>query len=199
MHDAAKETVTRALVGASSSQGGAASPIADQLLPIVYEELRRLASGQMRREAPGHTLQTTALVNEAYLRLVDADAQSWNSRAHFVRIAARAMRQVLIDHARGRRAQKRGGDWIRTPLDENAIPSDSDAIDVLALDEAMQHLAELDPLMAQVVELRFFGGLNVQETAKLLDISPTTVKREWRAARAWLLSEIADEDRADGC
>ena len=160
-------------------------------MPLVYEELRRLARQCMSRERPGHTLQTSALVNEAYLRLVDQKNIRWRDRAHFFGIAARLMRQVLVDYARRRRYAKRGGDARRVPLDEAMIVSEERAADVVALDAALNSLAEIDPRQSQIVELRFFGGLSIEETAEALDVSPATVKREWATARAWLKREIA--------
>jgi RNA polymerase sigma factor (TIGR02999 family) len=159
----------------------------DQLLPTIYDELRKLARSQLRREQPGHTLQTTALVHEAFLRLVDARHSRWDSRAHFFGITARLMRQILVDHARTRDAAKRGGGGAKVPLDE-ALELASKAVrgDVLALDEALQRLESIDHRQSQIVELRFFGGLTVEETSEVLDLSPGTVKREWTLARAWL-------------
>jgi RNA polymerase sigma-70 factor (ECF subfamily) len=158
----------------------------DELMPLVYEELRRLAHQCMRRERQGHTLQTSALVNEAYLRLVDQKSISWQSRAHFLGIAARLMRQVLVDYARKRRYAKRGGDQHRVPLDDVMIISQERAADVMALDEAMNDLAKIDPRQSQIVELRFFGGLSIEETAEVLGVSPGTVMRDWTLAKAWL-------------
>jgi RNA polymerase sigma factor (TIGR02999 family) len=158
----------------------------DELMPLVYEELRRLAHQCMRRERQGHTLQTSALVNEAFLRLVDHKGVSWQNRAHFFGIAARLMRQVLVDYARKRRYTKRGGDRHRVPLDEVMIISQERAADVMALDEALTNLAEIDPRQSQIVELRFFGGLSIEETAEVLAVSPGTVMRDWTLAKAWL-------------
>ncbi len=150
----------------------------DALVPIVYEELRRLAHKYMRGEREGHTLQTTALVNEAYLRLVDLDRMEWRDRAHFFAMAATLMRRILIDHARDRAADKRGGGIIHTPLDGKEVGSPS-GVDVVALDEALNRLAAMDPRQSQIVELRFFGGLTIEETAAVVGISPASVKREW--------------------
>lgn len=162
----------------------------DRLTPLVYEELRRQATRYLRRERPGHTLQTTALIHEAYLRLVDAQDVEWQNRAHFFAIAANLMRRVLVDHARRRGADKRGGSQIRVPLDEAAAVADETDIDLLAIDEALNRLAAIDEQQARVVELRFFSGLSVEETAAALGVSTTTVKRDWRVARAWLRREI---------
>ena len=165
----------------------------NELFTLVYAELRRIASREMRREQPGRTLQTTALVHEAYLRLLKDASLSFESRAHFLGIAARAMREILIEHARGRGARKRGGGAVRLTLDDVTAPVAAPSIDVLALDEALQRLARLDERHARVVELRYFGGLSVEETAAALDLSPATVKRAWTLARAWLYRELAGE------
>ena len=162
----------------------------DSLLPVVYQELKRLAAGYLRRERPGYTLQPTALVNEAYLRLLKDDPQRWQNRAHFCAIAAHSMRQILIERARARDAQKRGGPRARVTLDEALMAGGERSIDLVALDEALERLAAIDPGQARLVELRFFGGLTVEETADALDISPATVKRHWTVARAWLAREL---------
>ena len=161
----------------------------DRLMPIVYGELRRLAHHYMRGERSGHTLETTALVNEAYLRLVGIDALQWRDRAHFFAMAATLMRRVLVDYARQRARDKRGAGVSVTSLDENAVAPQS-AVDVLALDEALDRLAVVDPQQSRVVELRFFAGLSVQETAEALGISPATVKRDWATAKLWLYNEL---------
>ena len=163
----------------------------DSLLPLVYQELRRLAAGYLRREKPGQTLQPTALVHEAYLKLLKDRPERWQNRAHFCAIAAHAMRQILIERARARDALKRGGGQPRVTFDEGlpaAAPGQS--IDMLALDAALDRLAALDPGQARIVELRFFGGLSIEETAEAMNISPATVKRHWAAARAWLAKEL---------
>jgi RNA polymerase sigma factor (TIGR02999 family) len=162
----------------------------ERLVPVVHAELRRLARREMRRERPEHTLQTTALVNEAYLRLVDVRGVSWNDRAHFFAMAARLMRRVLVDHARSRRYQKRGGGTKAVPFEEGLAVAPQPGTDLVALDDALLALAELDPRKSQVVELRFFGGLSVEETAAALDVSPSTVLRDWRLAKSWLLREL---------
>jgi RNA polymerase sigma factor (TIGR02999 family) len=161
----------------------------DALVPIVYEELRRLAHHYMRGERAGHTLQTTALVNEAYLRLADLDRMEWRDRAHFFAMAATLMRRILVDHARDRARDKRGGRVVLTSLDGKEIASASN-VDVLALDEALDRLTAMDRQQSRIVELRFFGGLTIEETAAALDISPATVKREWTSAKAWLHQQL---------
>ena len=162
----------------------------DSLLPLVYQELRRLAAGYLRRERPGYTLQPTALVNEAYLRLLKDDPQRWQNRAHFCAIAAHSMRQILIERARARDAQKRGGPRARVTLDDALVAGGERSIDLVALDEALERLAVIHPGQARLVELRFFGGLTVEETAEAMNMSPATVKRHWTVARAWLAREL---------
>ena len=163
----------------------------NQLLPAVYAELRRQADRFMRRQSPGHSLQATALVHEAYLRLVGREPVEWQSRAHFFGVAAKAMRSILVDHARARRAAKRGGGTLHLSL--GAADSGGrlePELDVEALDEALARLAEIDPEKGRLVELRYFGGLSIEETAEVLDVSPATVKRQWSLARAWLRREL---------
>jgi len=162
----------------------------DSLLPLVYKELRRLAAGYLRREKPGQTLQPTALVHEAYMRLMKDRPDRWQNRAHFCAIAAHSMRQILIERARARGAAKRGGVRHRVTLDDALAASEDRSIDLLALDEALERLAAIDPEQARLVELRFFGGLTVEETAEAMDISPATVKRHWTIAKAWLTREL---------
>ena len=162
-----------------------------RLVSLVYRDLHRLAVTCMRRERSDHTLQATALVNEAYLRLVAQKRTEWKGRAHFFGIAARLMRQILVEHARTRHAVKRGGTLAKLPLDPGLELSAAKAPELLQLDEALESLAHLDPQQAQVVELRFFGGLTVEETAEALSISPRTVKRDWAVARAWLHGELS--------
>jgi RNA polymerase sigma factor (TIGR02999 family) len=164
-----------------------------QLMPLVYDELRRLAASYLRRERPGQTLQATALVHEAYVRLIGEKAQPWQNRAHFLAIAALSMRQILVQRARARKAAKRGGDPERIVLDEQllAAPSSSQSeIDLVALDAALEKLATLNERQARIVELRYFGGLSVEEAGDVLGISPATVKRDWTLARAWLRREL---------
>jgi RNA polymerase sigma factor (TIGR02999 family) len=162
----------------------------EELIPLLYEELRSLAGYYMRRQKPGHTLQTTALVHEAYLKLVGDRGENWESRAHFMKVAARAMRSVLVDHERRRKACKRGGGREREPLVEASALTENPSHTVLDLDEALDRLSGIDPLTGQVVELRFFGGVSVEEAARALGISESTVKREWRVAKAWLKNEM---------
>ena len=168
----------------------------DSLLPIVYQELRRLAASYLRRERPGQTLQPTALVHEAYLRLMKDRPDRWQNRAHFCAIAAHSMRQILIERARARGALKRGGANPRVTLDEALVGGGEMSIDLVALDEALERLARLDPEQARLVELRFFGGLTIEETAEAMDISPATVKRHWTVARAWLARELEGQPPA---
>ena len=163
----------------------------DALLPLVYKELRRLARFQLRQERPNHTLQSAALVNEAYLRLVGLNAPKWESRTHFFAIAAQLMRQILVDYARRHRAAKRGGDVRRVSVSDAAATAQTTDFDVLALDEALHSLANIDPRQSRVVELRFFAGLSLDEIAKVLDVGPATVQRDWMAARAWLYREMS--------
>jgi RNA polymerase sigma-70 factor, ECF subfamily len=162
----------------------------DRLMPLVYDELHRLASRKLRRERPAHTLQTTALVHEAYLALVDQRHANWQNRAQFFAIAAQLMRRILVDYARSQQAAKRGGDYLKVSLDEAASLAEEKGADLLALDEALERLAELDPQQSRVVELRVFGGLSVEESAAALGISSRTVKREWSMARAWLQQQL---------
>jgi RNA polymerase sigma factor (TIGR02999 family) len=164
----------------------------DKLLPLVYEELRLLAAQKLSQELPGQTLQATALVHEAYLRLVGEEAQDWKSRGHFFRAAAEAMRRILIDNARRKKRLKHGGKHQRSELDEGALKQNTGSLvdDLIALDEALAKLSEEDEFQAEVVKLRYFAGLNITQTSDILGISPRTVKRYWAYARAWLLSEI---------
>jgi RNA polymerase sigma-70 factor, ECF subfamily len=162
----------------------------DGIVPLVEAELRRLARAYMARERGGHTLQTTALMNEAYVRLVDARGLPWSSRAHFVGIAARLMRRVLVDHARARGYKKRGGGARQTTLDEGMAVSAAPNVDIVALDRALDALATVDERKSRVIELRYFGGLTVEETAEALHVSPDTVKRDWRLAKLWLLRAL---------
>ena len=162
-----------------------------KLVPLVYNELRRLAGRYMRRERSDHTLQPTALVHEAYIRLVEQRGVNWQSRAHFFGVAAELMRRILVDHARSRQAAKRGGMQQRVEIDDPMLATAKESTDLLALDEALARLGELDPRQSRIVELRFFGGMTVEETAEVLSISPKTVKRDWSVARAWLHAEIS--------
>lgn len=166
----------------------------EKLIPLVYDELRRLAKRYIGRERPGHTLQTTALVNEAYLRLIDAQQVQWQNRAHFFAISAQLMRRILVDFARSKRFAKRGGETVQVSLAEAVLmPQERDA-DLVALDEAMAELAKVDERKSRVVELRFFGGLSVEETAEVLKVSAETVMRDWKVAKVWLLRELKREN-----
>jgi RNA polymerase sigma-70 factor, ECF subfamily len=158
----------------------------EQLMPLVHDELHRLAHQHMRRERPGHILQTSALINEAYLRLVDQPQIRWENRAHFFGIAARLMRRILVDDARKRNSAKRGGSLIQVPLDEATSVAQEQAANVTALDDALKRLETIDARQGQIVELRFFGGLSIEDTAAVLEVSPGTVMRDWTFARAWL-------------
>lgn len=169
---------------------------ADKLFPLVYQQLKNIARRHLRNETPGHTLQTTDLVNEAYLRLLGQDRVSWQNRAHFYAIAAQTMRRILVDHARGRARLKRGGDMQKLSLDENAVVSDEQSAQLLALDDALQSLAKIDLRRSRVVELRYFGGLNNTEIAEVLKVAPNTVIRDWNMARAWLHRELAGKESA---
>jgi RNA polymerase sigma factor (TIGR02999 family) len=180
------EAVTTLLRAWSDGDDGAL----EQLLPLVEAELRRLARTYMGRERREHTLQTTALVNEAFLRLIDARRVRWQDRAQFIGISARLMRRVLVDHARARGYRKRGGGAQRVTLHEGMAVSSDPALDVVALDRALEALASIDPRKGRIIELRFFGGLTVEETAEVLRVSPDTVKRDWRLAKLWLLREL---------
>ena len=179
--------VTRLLVNWSNGDKAAL----DQLIPLVQAELRRLARRYMGRENPGHTLQTSALINEAYIRLIDQQNVQWQNRAHFFAVAAQVMRHILIDHARSHHYAKRGGGAHKVPLDEAATLTDRRAAELVALDEALNSLAAFDPRKSRIIELRFFGGLSIEETAEVMKISPITVVREWRAAKAWLQREMS--------
>ena len=163
----------------------------DQLVPIVYAELRRIARRSMARQNPGHTLQTSALVNECYLRLIDQRSIDWQNRAHFFAVAARAMRHILVDHARRYQYAKRGGGALKVALSEAGPLAEQRAAELVALDDALTALAALDERKARVVELRFFSGLSIEETAEALGVAPTTVTREWRAAKMWLHDALA--------
>jgi RNA polymerase sigma factor (TIGR02999 family) len=190
-----REQVTQMLVDWTKSDPAAPA----RLIPFVYDELRQLARQYLQRERPDHTLQATGLVHEAYLRLVDQSTTTWQNRAHFFGVAAQVMRRILVDYARARRAKKRGGGWEKLAFDEALAPSMERNVDLIALDDALKDLLALDPRQSQIVELRFFGGLSNEEIGEVLDVSPTTVKREWRMAKAWLRREImTGEDDAAG-
>ncbi|HXR99135.1 MAG TPA: sigma-70 family RNA polymerase sigma factor [Pyrinomonadaceae bacterium] len=165
----------------------------DKMMPAIYDELRRQAARYLRQERPGHTLQTTALIHEAYVRLVDQRNVQWQNRAHFFGIAAQMMRRILVDHARTKKRAKRGGSGIRVSLADANVAVASQDLDVVAVDEALNRLAEIDEQQSRVVELRFFSGLTVEETAAVMGISPATVKRDWSMAKAWLHRELSGE------
>jgi RNA polymerase sigma factor (TIGR02999 family) len=163
----------------------------EELMPLIYDELRRQARRFLRRESPNHTLQTTALIHEAYLKLIDQREVTWENRAHFFAIAAQAMRRILVDHARAKHRDKRGGDFVKLPLEEAALAvSNEKNLDLVALDEALTRLAEMDERQAQIVELRYFSGLTLEEAAEVLKISRSTVADEWAMAKAWLYREL---------
>ena len=165
----------------------------DRLTPLVYDELRRIAHAYVQRERSGHTLETTALVNEAYLRLAGGQNVNWQNRAHFFAVTAQVMRHILIDHARKRHYMKRGGEAQQVSLDEASAMTEVRASELVALDEALDELAKLDPRKSRVVELRYFGGLSLEETADVLEISMMTVRRDWRAAKAWLYKTVTSD------
>ena len=167
----------------------------DQLVPLVYDELRRLAHNYLRAESGNQTLQTGELVHEAYLRLIDASKVPWQNRAHFFAIAATSMRRVLVDAARSRRSLKRGGDRVRVELDADLTIAEAPNVDLVALDDALNALSALDGRRGRVVELRFFGGLSVEETASALDVAPETVMRDWKVAKAWLFNQLNPPSR----
>ena len=185
-----KQEVTQLLV--AWSQGDQAA--FERLMPLVYEELRRVARRYMKRERVGHTLQTTAVVNEAYLRLIDASQVQWQNRAHFFAVSAQLMRRILVDYARAHNYIKRGGEAHRVPLEDAAVFSAERAPDIVALDDALKSLAVMDQRKGRVVELRFFGGLSVEETAEALKVSPRTVLNDWNLAKAWLLRELSNRE-----
>ena len=178
--------VTQLLVQSSAGDKAAM----DELMPLVYDELRRLARVYLHRERPGHTLQSTALVHEVYLRLIDQRSVKWQNRAHFFAMASQMIRRILVDHARGQKAAKRGAGAVKLSLDDAiGLPGQQD-LDLIALDDALTGLAAIDPDQGKIVELRFFGGLSIEETAAVLGVSPATVNREWSSARAWLFREM---------
>ena len=184
-----REEVTRLL---AEWQRGRDAGALDKLVPLVYEELRRVARRRLRAERTGHTLQTAALVNEAYLRLVDQQGATIQNRAHFLAIAAQLMRQILVDHARRRRAAKRGGGMAIT-IALDSIPVGPPDVDLLALHESLEQLAAIDPRQSRIVELRFFAGLDVEEIAEAIGVSPATVRRDWAMAKAWLYRRLSSE------
>ncbi|MEW6127907.1 MAG: sigma-70 family RNA polymerase sigma factor [Acidobacteriota bacterium] len=174
-------------------QGGEPQAL-EELLPLVYQELHRLADHYLRRERVGHTLQATALINEAYLRIIDQKAVNWQNRAHFIGVAAQMMRRILVDHARSHLYAKRGGGAQKLTIDAAIeLPQQERDLDLVALDDALQRLEQIDPKQSKIIELRFFGGLTIEETAEVLKISPATIKREWNWAKAWLYRELKNE------
>jgi len=181
------QEVTRLLLAWNDGDEGAL----EKLVPVVYQELRRLAGRQMRRERPDHSLQVTALINEAYLRLVDLQNVQWQNRAHFFALCARLMRRILVDFARARHYAKRGGGAQAIPLDQSVVVSPQSSKDLVAVDDALKALAQVDDRKAQVVELRFFGGLTEKEAAEVLKVSAETVRRDWKLAKVWLLRELS--------
>jgi RNA polymerase sigma factor (TIGR02999 family) len=190
VYPASSERVSKLLLNWGQGDQGAR----EALIPLVYDELRRLARRYLRRERPDHTLQSAALVNEAYLRLIRQDQPQWQNRAHFFGVAAQLMRHILVDHARNRAAAKRGAGAPRLTLDPDvALPQARD-VDLVALDDALNQLAALDSQQSRLVELRFFGGLSIEETSVVLGVSPATVKREWATARAWLQREMRNKE-----
>ncbi len=176
---------------------GGASDAANRLLPLVYDELRALAAGYLRHERADHTLQPTALVHEAYLKMVDQTSVTWQNRSHFFGIAAQAIRRILVDHARARHALKRGGKRLRMTLNEELAGGEDPELDLLAIDDALHKLADLSERQCRIVELRFFSGLTVEEVAEILAVSPRTVKGDWRVARAWLKRELGRGEADD--
>ncbi len=170
----------------------------EKLVPLVYDQLKRMARGYMRRERAGHTLQTTALVHEAYLKLVGQHSPHWQGRAQFYGIAAQLMRRILIDHARRHLRKKRGGTQVILPLEQALAFTPEHSEDLLKLDEALDRLSKVDPRQGRIVELRFFGGLSVEETSRFLNLSPITVKRDWAVAKVWLYGELRPDHRDDG-
>ncbi|HEX9982655.1 MAG TPA: sigma-70 family RNA polymerase sigma factor [Thermoanaerobaculia bacterium] len=188
MTAAAQSEITRLL----ADWAGGDRAALDRLAPLVLAELRRIASRQMQRERPGHTLQPTALVNEAFLRLAGGDAATWQDRAHFFAVCARVMRRVLIDHARSHARDKRGGGAVHVPLDQAATLIQQTGVDLIALGDALTALEAFDARKARIVELRYFAGLGIEETAGLLKVSPMTVRREWTRAKAWLHRQLVE-------
>ena len=190
MGQASREKIAEEL----AADPGEGEPIAARLMPLVYDDLRALAASHLRREAPGHTLQPTALVNEAFLKLVDQTRVDWKGKTHFFAVGAEIMRRILVDHARGKNRQKRGGDRQRIALHDDLKLTPQSDEDLLAVDDAIEKLADRDPRQAKIVELRFFGGLTVAEVAEVLGVSKRTVEAEWTMIRAWLRRELTVEE-----
>jgi RNA polymerase sigma factor (TIGR02999 family) len=180
------ENITRLLLDLTNGNAAAV----DELLPLIYGELRSLAANYLRRERPDHTLQPTALVHEAYLRLVDQTQVNWQNRAHFFGVAAQMMRRILVDHARAHKASKRGSEYQKIPLDEQIDKLEERSTELIALDDALTELAAVDELKSRIIELRYFGGLTVEETAQVLGLTPVTINRHWRMAKAWLFGKM---------
>lgn len=178
--------VTHLLIDLSNGK----SEVVDELLPIIYDELKRIAASYLRRERSDHTLQPTALVNEAYMKMIDITQVSWQNKAHFIGVAANQMRRILVDHARHHNAQKRGGEFQIMTLNDEIDHADEKSADLIALDDALNELAKMDPTKAKIVELRYFGGLSTNETAEVLGVSAITVKRHWKLAKAWLYGQL---------
>ena len=188
MSEQAPNEITRMLIELTDGN----RDVVDQILPHIYDELKRLASSYLRRERSDHTLQPTALVHEAYMKLIDQKRVHWQNRAHFFGIAAQVMRRILLDHARKHQAGKRGGEVEKLPIEEEILVVSHDkSAELIALDDALQELAKLDEQKAKVVELRYFGGLSIEETAEVMGVSVPTINRQWRMAKAWLYSQIA--------
>jgi RNA polymerase sigma-70 factor, ECF subfamily len=183
-----QDDITQLLIDLTNGNRGAVNG----LLPLIYGELRNLAASYLRRERSDHTLQPTALVHEAYLRLVDQTQVSWQNRAHFLGVAAQMMRRILVDHARAHKAGKRGSDFQKLSLDENIDKAVERSEELIALDEALTELSQVDELKARIVELRYFGGLSVDETAEVLGVTPVTINRHWRMAKAWLFGKMQE-------
>jgi RNA polymerase sigma-70 factor, ECF subfamily len=186
MYEPGMESITQLLIEVTNRNSAAV----DALLPLIYDELRSLAANYLRRERPDHTLQPTALVHEAYLRMVDQTQVNWQNRAHFFGVAAQMMRRILVDHARAHTAEKRGADFQKLSLDENIDKTVERSSELIALDDALKTLARMDEQKGRIVELRFFGGLSIDETAEVLGVSAPTVKRQWRMAKAWLYGQV---------
>lgn len=185
-HQADSENITRLLIQLTNGNQDAV----DALLAMIYDELRRLAASYLRRERPDHTLQPTALVHEAYMRLIDQTQVNWQNRAHFFGVAAQMMRRILVDHARVHNAEKRGHEYQKLSLDENIDKAVERSHELIMLDDALKTLAEVDPQKSRIVELRYFGGLTVEETAEVMGVTPITIKRHWRMAKAWLYGQM---------
>lgn len=183
----ATPSITQLLIDLGAGEAG----VAEQLVPLLYQDLRNIAHNHLYRERKDHTFSTTALVHEAYLKVVELDRMTWKSRTQFFAVASQVMRRILVDYARKRHAEKRGGTRERVPLTDALVMAETRAADLVALDDALDRLSRFDPRAAQIVEHRFFGGLNVEETAAVLQVSPTTVKRDWRMAKLWLYEAMA--------